>query len=615
MKKQKSGKLLTENKILFTAINSAYFFSLIVSAVSVSEYNSKHIPQGDPYTYLNSWLRLSQSISENTYANFSQIFTNNWYWSQNIGVSIFSPLINSRWDSFYVVNHFYAYIASISIYLFLKKSTLHNSIKFFLSILPLMLPGGRGFLHISSIDLSALDSSFISLLIAAYFSTLNFALNSKSKPKAFFAGIVCAFAIWSRGNSGIYLILLILPVWLILIIGYIEKKKVTRQNASKNSLKAISTYCVIFLSGALFFYYVNYQKLMAYYGVHEEVSTSKKTLLNSEQLLHYVANVPGNFFTFGRSQVLSIVISILFHLFVITAGSIKLSQIISKKNKNHKIDSLIVVNTFIYMMVFIVNGIAFTGIDSFPIQQFHLALKGALTAWNPILVLIIIQIILISYTRYGDSNKKNKNTSIQKAKALALVNVFAFLVLVYTQTSINFPIEKNNQISPKEAARFSKDLGEFVTADNNRVCFLSYGLINRPLIDFYRLTQNLDFIDLYIDNYWFDLWSQIDYSKDKELKVTEGLISQFRNCAVVVLPENQSYMNPDDPYSLYKFPETYKRIVERESIDFRVAGIVNESDERQLIVLVRKDGNQNLPKLQVPYGNSNFSYKDIKTWG
>jgi UDP-N-acetyl-D-galactosamine dehydrogenase len=65
------------------------------------------------------------------------------------------------------------------------------------------------------------------------------------------------------------------------------------------------------------------------------------------------------------------------------------------------------------------------------------------------------------------------------------------------------------------------------------------------LIDFYRLTQNLDFIDLYIDDYWFDLWSQIDYSKEiskqefldsKHIKFTTSLENVSSDIYIIAVP-------------------------------------------------------------------------------
>jgi hypothetical protein len=100
-----------------------------------------------------------------------------------------------------------------------------------------------------------------------------------------------------------------------------------------------------------------------------------------------------------------------------------------------------------------------------------------------------------------------------------------------------------------------------------------------------------------------------DYSESKNQLVKIGMKSQFENCMVIILPELLDYMNPMDPYSIYKFPKTYIQSVQQNAKTFKVVQIFEESKDRRLLILQRKGpGNTEYPDVQLPYGHKSYDY-------
>lgn len=538
---------------LFLWVILPFAASLFLSIYININITRNIIPQGDPYTYLNSWIDITRSLQYPKNFNeisviWTQLSGSNWYWTQNLGYYLVHPIIKNDPLSFFYVNYIFCLIAGISIYFYARKVFVNRLSQLISASIPVIIPGTHGTLHYTSLDVSSLDSIFLNLLISLIFIHLNLAEGKiserkfKGLPIFFAAGVVNILTIWARGNSLFQIVFLILPIFIL----YLRKIHINQLKTYRDMflLLNISLYSLMTFFGYYIYSKIQGDNIQKYYGVHSRVygDVLEKNFRIIE-VTNFIFKAPGALVTHNRSLILTVISSCLLYfliLFVFFAETIR--------NKSPKLNSNMILTRLMFFYIVAIltlNILLFTGIEEGPLSYFQQSLmSGALIIWNPVLIVFSLLIFYVL-----------GKLKIGKSEFRIIAGTMALILLI--QGFVNTKNESNgSKISREELESFSLKLP--TQAENKPVKYCSFyyeGDFNAPLLNYFRKINNVIPISVYNSSVLWDQEKIINPETSKFLK--DGLIESFNICDYFFVPSKLSMWNQDNPYQLYKAPKLF----------------------------------------------------------
>jgi hypothetical protein len=560
------------------------FFTLVLYIINIGFYvrfNEASVPLGDPFTYTYNLFRLLDLAHENYWGTLKLVLTSwNWYWLYNIPVTLLSPILIKEPFSISLVNFIMYGLASASFYRLARHLKFGPGLSFLVAMIIWIYPVNYGFATYSSISVLGLDSMFTGILYVSIAQTLIFALDPSKLKNAIIAGIATGVAIWGRGNSiPVVGMQVCLPV---LFICYTIWK-----NKSLSMLINLLVMGAIVIGLSAVFYITYWEPISTYYSGHGQLVTRQTWNLNDA--MPYLKNIPGFMFWRAENSIATMALSGFFHLFELVTifiafgGKMRLSE-------RHMRTAKILAGTggFIYFVTFFV--------DVFLFSDPLLTMYNSLLIWRPMLTGITLSIIFVLYLIFNTYGINVKKWAAVPMMIVVLINGVYF-------TKLQTP-KPTSAASPQQVETFVKRLDELLKGGTFSMIW--YQHYNPNIIRYYRVKNNLPDVELYMNTYFNDIWTPLDYSDKNRKNVRWEIEKHFEEASVIVIPEFSDKYYQHQPYAIYKFRD--------EIVDYLNSGkaprlvvrwILHDTPEDRLLVLQREEdaGGEGEP-IKLPYGPS-----------
>lgn len=225
-------------------------------------YHQEVVPYGDPMGYSKMLMMQIDAGQENYFSSIESVFTSKqWYWIYKLPVALLAPILSREPYSLCLVNYLFLALATFSLCRVATRFKLNFNSTLLLSLSLWLYPWIYGLRHEMGLFALSLETSFYWILISMVSHLIIYALEPKSYKNAVIAGIFTGLAIWGRGNSFLYVVIV-----LTFPLGLILTRIIKSPSRSKPLLYPLTAYAL--LSGVLAaVFYVKYWKgLLAYYG-------------------------------------------------------------------------------------------------------------------------------------------------------------------------------------------------------------------------------------------------------------------------------------------------------------------------------------------------------------
>lgn len=548
-----------------------FLFALIAYIITLKFhriYESTIVPFGDPFTYSVGFFKIIDLYESKGYlSTIWRMLTDhpNWYWLQNLLISLLAPVMNKTMTSISLINYFIFFIASISFYQLGIKCGINSKISLLGGLIPWIYPVNYGFTTYASITVTGLDASFTASLYIALAMLLIFVIEPRNTKYAIFSGFAAGFALWGRGNSlPVVGLVLFLPSILLLL------KSLKNKQVQINILVSL----FIFICMASYFYTNTYEAISSYYNNHLTFFTRHEwNLLDAKK---WLLNIPGYLFWQNENSLISVSMTIFTHLLNLY---VLWFIFIQKKHSIEKI--LLITGVFIYFSTFFINIILFTD----PL----FTLQNCILQYQPMLVGLSCSILglVIHFS-------KNRKFSLSNNFFNYLFILF-FLFNTYMFTNLQTPYEwAKGRPSPEKVQAFSLSIDELT--NNGKASFLWYGFYNPAIVNYYRvihgvgkIKNNLYENPVYMGEFYNNMWSASDRSPENREKVKLEIRDHFENADIIVIPEKLAYLS-HNPYAFCYFSNDIAKYVK--SRDFpRLAVLkrIEDSPKSHILVLKRYD--------------------------
>jgi hypothetical protein len=565
--------------IIFFIVLLLFLFNLNVNNL----YHSNIIPSGDPFTYTINLMILHKNLLDNyLYHAIKTFVSSQWYYAYKLPLVIFAEIIPFETFFYYFINYFYFFIFIVSFAHFLqlyqdnfKKNVV---ISFLLAIGPFL----TGFRSSISLNVLQLDTQFF-LLSLSFFALLLAFLKKQQLFTSLLIAVVGGLFIWSRGNSIIYFsIISFFP-----IIFYLLRLKNKTINHNLLYLAIPVLTILIFFS-----WYMNFtfSALTEYYSYHAKLQISYKYSLLSfiKNFVKIFINYPGRFITQESNLIYYVSLLINAFLLIFFTGIIFIKKI---KEIIHRYYNSLLISILTYFFILI-----FLTINLSPwLDRNTYVDHASITMLVPLICVfaILVQFIFL------------------KIK----INSFFFvisIILIFLQHNrlnqqdyemlLSYDEKFPNTAKPKELENFSINI--FKETNNEKIGILFYSFYNPPIIDFYRLKNNLPATSMTTENVLWVIYPipvgnpEEHVSKEKFKVYLKNVINEYD---YLIMPLNIEEYSKAPTLLISKY---YKETLEvlRESKDkFLPVKILND---RIKLVLLKKINPKN-------YNESTFYYPSI----
>jgi len=536
IKKIKVGKLI-KKIIPKIDINLIFIISLVafiylISYPFILKFNNENIPQGDPYTYTNGWLIFINNLNNHHYlTNIFHILTNSgWYLYQNILLTILYPLIQLKVESIALINFVPFTIAMLIIYKIFKK-LFSKEIGILIALLYALMPWHHGLDQATSLFSLQLDSIYVNtltptiLLLAMHLIT-----DQQKKNLNVLTGIFMGLTVWSRANS-------IIPLILVIILFALHKFKLDIEKIY-TFVKDKKTSFIIFSSMTLYYYLRFYKIVINYYsGLNNYVHFNKDLFFN------HLLTIPSIFIYgihFNNKNLIEIT-SLILYIFMVVETYIAILEI--KNKKNIEINKLIIFSVNVFFTIFLLY-----------VYRFH-----SLDLWQGYIVILGPLFIFFSCI----AAKKLSQVHI-KNKFIITTFVFVILTTILYNTYLNTPpLEFNKNKSehvfdPKKLSKFSNEIE--MNFPKKKIASFYYGdSFNVPLLNYYRLLSGNKELSIgageedliYTNQYTKNAWNLTSTKTKEETKKFIYLTFKDANY-IVIANKKECYDGYHEPtYSIY----------------------------------------------------------------
>ncbi len=424
---------------------------------------------------------------------------------------------------------------------------------------------------------------------------------------AVLTGLVVGIAVWGRGNS--------LPVVGLVVLwpGLLALWVAWRSRAAVLWMDLVIAGAIAALIAGEF--YIQYWTiLLKYYGVHASyVEAHRWSYAGARQ---FILNVPGFMYWRAEDSPLCIGLTFASHLFVVLALAASWwPGNPLRAPRFFRFRQLVTGGAFIYFGTYLVDMILFAN------DQPGFSIYQSLLVWRPMLIGLSLILTAIAAEILRSFPFKFESFA---AAAIAL----AALAWGFIWTQVFTPSNQSQSWpSPQVVERFALNLDRL--ADNSPVAVLWYHGWNEPILNYYRLANDLPpanfftggqskydhFVNALPPVTWLHplqyyhrvmndwraarrlnvehhdaMWSLSDYSEENRARALEQVKYQFTHASLIILPEYLDQYKSDEPYAFYKFKEDWAAwLSSEEAPRFRVVMLLHETPSERLLVIRRED--------------------------
>lgn len=572
------------------AVLLLYVFSVKYSFL----YHEAKVPRGDPFSYTVGFFSLIDGLHANFCRTFFSIFYGRgWYWLINCLISILYPFIFKEPYSIALVNFVVFGFATASIFRLARYLSFNMSVAFLMSMLLWLFPSNYGFQHPISLMQMQLDTAFLFAVIMAVANLLIYAFSVEKTKNAFWAAVSIGFAVWGRGNSLPYIsICVFFPMIIIVkkLLSIEEQKKKALFNFAGFSLT------IIILAGG--FYVLNWKALSGYYGVHASV-VKHQASINFAGILGYLKDLPGGFYRYREPYWPFTIGS---HLLVL----LSLCGVTFVRNKNLTSDK----KDFL-KIISVTGGIIFYGILFFNLVFFN----DPNFAASHNFALMLAGLVFCGFSLSASFVGSFKFKSRFRVNEIVILVLICFCFMFYGRyfikkhTPLDFDLSAAN---PREVEAFACGIDKFLAGRSLAV--LWYEMYNGPIINYYRIKNNLPMISFYTNEFYTDLWLP-PYSPNNREKILNGIKKTLSEADFIIIPEFSDSYYKYEPYPFYHCSDDLASYLNSpESPKFVVRWLLHEPGNIRLLLLQKEKDALNevlvdFEPLKLPYGPSNLSIK------
>lgn len=616
--------------------NNLPFLSLIIMLLSIVlyflavaiyyQYDKGVVPSGDPFSYTISLFQLmDRSNADYLDGIINGVFNAQWYWLYKLPVAILAPFLAKEPYVLCFVNFIFMAIGTISFSRLVLRLNFNFNTTLVLTLSLWVYPWIYG--HTTSFGLFVLmlETSFYWILISFTAHLIIYCLEPKSYKNALIAGLFGGLAIWGRGNSLPYvLIVLCVPVALTLY------RWTKGRTLTKKSITSLAVFMGSMGVLTLWFYSVTFEELKAYYWDWDQFGTCEKNLwlyltahpdISLAGVKFILLNFPGivifkNPYTFG-----SVFFTAVMH--VLVAGSMGMAIHRWRKEPGGK-TRLLAVTSLTGAVLFYGNLVMMLVLISPSFGSFQNLEVDRNILFNPFLRNIIYHPFLMMFVGFSFamlnplsllSEGKAFNKWIDRSIVVPLVIVFV-LSYGYFFSKIMMPERLSYETAnPNEVNEFALNLEKII--GGNTLSILWYGqAYNRFILNYYRFKNGLPAtnfyashaeIGLFITSYYDDCGEKIpieDFRKRLQ-KIMKG--SDY-----IIIPEDMrkfDYMMAR-PGLAHHRRELADFLNSPDSPKYGVKIILHDYFDTRLLLLQRLKFGKNpdhLDLLQLPYGGNKSS--------
>ncbi len=568
-----------------------YIFSVKFSVL----FHEARVPRGDPFSYSVGFFALLEQLRADFFHTLISIFTGrNWYWLVNIILVSISPLLFKEPYSIALVNFVLFGFATSAIFRLAKYLDYNVVSAYLLAMILWVFPSNYGFQHPISLMQMQLDTAFLFVVIIAVANTLIYVLNVEKTLNAALAGVSIGFAVWGRGNSLPYvLICVIFPVLIILW----KLSALRKQGQNKKALFNFYIFSLITAIMAGGFYIMNWKVLSGYYSVHSSV-IKHQSGVNLSGIMIYLKDIPGKFFRFQKPFLWFTVISHAVALLSLCVTFLRNKKTTANNRTFLKIISVTGVIIFYGVLVF--NLTFFNDTNFYALHNYALMLSG--------LVFCLFALLASFLERFNLKGGFRVNEII-------ILTAISFCAVSYGRYFIkkNTPLDFDLSAAiPREVEAFSCGVDKFL--DGRSLAILWYEMYNGPIINYYRIKNNLPMISFYTNEFYTDLWLP-PYSPNNREKILNGIKKTLSEADFIIIPEFSDSYYKYEPYPFYHCSDDLASYLNSpENPKFVVRWLLHEPGNIRLLLLQKEKDALNevlvdFEPLKLPYGHSNLSIK------
>ncbi len=601
------------SQISLIVFSLSIFLYVITSNISL-KYHQKVVPFGDPVEYSKVLMSLIDLSHKDYFLAIKSVFTSEqWYWLYKLPVALLSPFLSKEPSSLCLINYLFMAIGTLSFFRVTRRLSLSFNATLLLSLSLWVYPWVYGLQHEMGLFNLRLEATFYWILVALAAHMIVYVLEPKNIKNAVYAGVFTGLAVWGRGNSLPY-VLIVLAFPGILILYRLFK---TRSNR-KRIIRPLTIYFLI--SGILlgWYYLINYQGILKYYGDASKaidydggyftiLINEFEIVLNGGKLILF--NFPGvliflEWFTFWVKF-----LTVLSHILVLTGCVLAFKRWKKKRTKENRLLAL----------CNLTGGVLFYGMLLMGLLLFS---RGYGHGWFNIaypfrLMLIGLTLNVLGILTITFSNQKVarviQNPMFVPTACLLLVTYGIMMSKVFT------PFPKDKNIAPaSDMERFALNLEN--TLQGGNLGFLWFGgVYSTSTLRYYRLKASFPPPNLFYS--WIEerpLIQQFPGNFEKHSPVHE-----FKKILEKGIKKADYLIIPEDIKSFDFMPGQLGLALRRnlladvinspDSPKFGVKMILHGYSHRNIRLLLLKRLRQgknpeNLDLLKLPYGKENAVY-------
>lgn len=461
--------------IAILALLSTLLLLYVIVAGFANSYISAVVPSGDHVPYSTNLFNIINASKDQYLATISgKISSGSPYFLMYSLAAIFGPILNPSLPSIIFLNFINVFFALCVIYVFARFSGLKQIGALAGTLLILASPWNYGLRIQSSMMYVSPDHLFLFLQFVAAAALIAYAVRPKRRLNAVLAGLATALALWGRGNSFPYILVLMhFPVIICAYRAY-RSEGVERRRMMIN----LAIFFAVFLTMAGYYYYLTFDSIFAYYSLHNRVTTAKDFELGLIGMKWMIKNLPGVFFTGARDTQTTHMVSYAVHVLMVL--SVVVAFVIPLKSRRDIAfaRSLTLSMTATYFGLFAMAFVAFPTMFTYAKHRPTHALIALLV---PLTFNIFFYLWLVARPIERNLLGKFKFSAIPLLCVGALYAGF-FFTGKFTQTS-----QPKYMPGPLEINKVSLDMHSIV--QNRKITYLFYASMTHFNLFNYYLTQ------------------------------------------------------------------------------------------------------------------------------
>ena len=400
---------------------------------------------GDSYTYEASLYYVMDRASDHYWATLYDMATGGSPHNASlmpILVALFSPLLIKEPSSLVFVN----FIAILGAILLLRKLLVQMIVNDRVATIVSMLLWFMPFNYTQRIDTTSLlslmpDTLFLWMMCIASILTIKYLSFPENWKYALASAVSVGLAIWARGNSFSYVGLL---GALVVISISIRCIRIPSRLVINNFIAWLVTTALI----VAFFFYYHHARIADYYGLIYSLNIGSYTLEKSiNGGIWIINNIPGVFFTHGRDNIVTYLVSYGFHIYFVWLlwyaffhQRITGSQVLIRTS--------LLFSSLYYLLGLVFGCLSFGAIYS-------LASFRVLGPFAPILVGIVISIAVLL------AISLNEKKWVAKRNGGYLILGGAIIIVVYANVLTNKYMQTEERASDPSAGLYTGDYQAF----------------------------------------------------------------------------------------------------------------------------------------------------------